>query len=859
MKTRNIAVVGLAFAALLASTPSLAIDRSFDFFGERADMVFNNTVTFGASWRMEKPANDLIGKSSLDPSVCAGAFQSCQGLHRTQTHPAERLAAAPGAPSINFDDGNLNYDQWDITQAPLKLSQDIRIQWGNYGLFVRGMGIYDPINYHNFKDFHPNKITRGNAGEVGITNGGNISNRYYDRVYGNGAAMEEARDGREAREIGLRYDLLDANFFGRIPYADGDKELMFRIGRQVVNWGQSTVAVVNSVNQAQPVNANSLYRLGFGLLEELFVPVGMVSASTEILEGLTMEAYYQFEWAPIEIPTPGSFMSFVDVGTDNKRMSVNAAFGGSADDPDMVGNPLDNPLTLITPTALTIGRDPDKEARSQGQYGISLKFYSDEINNGTEFGLYAMNYHSKLPYVSFFATDASCARAEGNSLGINARNTSEFFKVCPNLPVTRTTGQIPGLGVLNPLTDLLGSLGLLPGLTEDRALLGTQIAVDATRVITNSLGNLNEFGLIGSPLSILSALLPQAGKDATDSVPFQTARLRLEYPEDLHMFGFDFTTTYGDYSYQGEISYRPNVPLQVSLIDLAFASFGPTLTRCHDPRVGCQGAQTTIGFTPDGSYDFYHDNDFVDANGNNPYPDTINLFVGAPPGSARSFPNFIMPYRGVAVGETAPNSYIQGWIPGKVLQYNLGATRVLGGSENWIAADQVVLIYELAATHVLNMPKFDELQIEGPMAATTHASAGADGSGADGSRLACSTNPTCSIGPDGLRFNPFQASRSQFADEFSWGYRIVSRILYESILPGISVRPIFIFWHDINGNSPGPAGNFVGGRKQFNFLLETSYEKAFSFTIAYNNYWGAGSNNVYRDRSNIGFFFKVQF
>ncbi|MEC9363092.1 MAG: DUF1302 family protein, partial [Pseudomonadota bacterium] len=163
------------------------------------------------------------------------------------------------------------------------------------------------------------------------------------------------------------------------------------------------------------------------------------------------------------------------------------------------------------------------------------------------------------------------------------------------------------------------------------------------------------------------------------------------------------------------------------------------------------------------------------------------------------------------------------------------------------------------ATHVLNMPDFDELQIEGPAYTTTHASAGADGSGADGSRLACSTNPSCSVGPDGLRFNPFQARRDAFADAFSWGYRIVGRISYESVLPGISVQPLFIWQHDLQGNAPGPAGNFVEGRKSLNFLLETRYEKAFAFTIAYNSFFGAGSNNVYRDRDNLGFFLKLQF
>ncbi len=829
--------VWMAVGLLLAMPSAMAFETRFDVMGKNVNAVFNNTLTFGASWRLQDQASDLLGKSSQDPDLCRGVYQSCQGLHRLQNFPAARLANAPGQGSVNFDDGNLNYDKGDITQMPLKFTHDFRFTWDNYGIFVRGIGIYDHHNYDDFETFSPNKITAENAGDVIITGDSRISNRYFDGVYQSGGVVREIRNSDEAKEIGLRYDLLDANFFANVPL-DDIRTLTLRIGRQTVNWGQSTVAVVNSVNQAQPVNANALYRLGFGLLEELFVPVNMIRASTEVFAGITMEAYYQLEWQPIEIPTAGSFMSFVDIGTDNQRNVVNLAFGGAADDPDFVGAPLDNPLTAITHTTLSAQRLPDRDARDSGQYGVSFKYYADNINNGTEFGAYFMNYHSKLPYVSFFSTDLSCARQLGAN-GLPARNTTELLNRCPNMPIAGSSLR----GQTNLLLDAVNLSAQRPGIA------------------------LTELGLLdGNPLSLANLLLPRPGLPESSVVPFDSAQLLIEYPEDLQMFGADFTTTFGDYSFQGEVSYRPDVPLQVALVDVAFSAFGPTLAGCHNTEVNgqaldCAGSSAGLGFNESGDYVLYDGNDYTDASGNNPRPDTVNLIVGAVPGSARSFPSFLIPYLygDDAIGNNAPNSYIQGWIPGRVAQYNLGATRVLGASENWIGADQVILLYEVAATHVLNMPDFDELQIEGPYTAYTHASAGADGSGADGSRLACSSNPTCTIGPDGLRFNPYQSPRSAYADAFSWGYRIVGRIAYESVLPGVSIQPLFIWAHDINGNSPGPAGNFVEGRKALNFLLETRYGASYAFTISYNTFFGGGSNNLYRDRDNLGFFFKYQF
>ena len=160
---------GLLLGWVLALFPlqGMAITFDFDFLGNRVDAVINNAATFGYSWRLHDQASDLIGKGNLDPNVCGDQFQTCQGLHRLQSFPAERLAAAPGAPSINFDDGNLNYDKGDITQAPFKLTQDIRFLFGNYGIFYRAIGIYDYINYNDFEMTKPNLITPENFARVG--------------------------------------------------------------------------------------------------------------------------------------------------------------------------------------------------------------------------------------------------------------------------------------------------------------------------------------------------------------------------------------------------------------------------------------------------------------------------------------------------------------------------------------------------------------------------------------------------------------------------------------------------------------------------------------------------------------------
>jgi len=835
-----------AAALTAAALPMAAQAFNFDvpLGDESIEASLDTSVTVGVGVRMQDRSSDLIGKANLDPGVCTGpngAYQSCQGVFKDQLYPAQRLVAAPGAPSINNDDGNLNYGKGDLISAPLKVTTDLALGWRDIGFFAKWLYFYDFVN-NDFREYHPNRITRENYRQVGrevpqtsislpsdprellanpyglftslLTNrpwgepgpnGGRLS-------YGPGGVVRERRrDGETLREIGTDFQLLDALVYGKLPLWAG-RQLTVKVGRQTVNWGESTMLVLNSINQANPVNANNFNRIGYSV-NEVFTPIGMVFASFEPWANTTLEGYYQLEWQNVEAPAPGSFFSDLDIGTDNAGSWLSPTTGGLAEDTDQIGRPADSPLSSLSNSSTSLRRLTDRRPQRQGQFGIAVKSYIETLGNGVELAGYFLNYHSRLPIASLYSAHASCARREGNALGLDARDLVTFFAACPDVP-------------------------LLHALTHPQQ--------------------------------------PEA-RYATDSaLPLDSVRFQLEYPENIRLYGLSFNAVAGDYSFQGEVAYRPDQPLQVDVQDLAFAALAPTLTRCHDRTLACAGSAQLgnigIGYAEDGNATSYGPSEFTDASGRNPYPDVLTLGLGHLPGSARSFPSFVIPYRGGTVGENPPcaqgmsdaeyhpgiDCYIRGYERMAVYQFNFGTTRVLGATENPLGADQIIWVSEWGATWVPELPSLDQLQFEAP-GTYYHASAGADGSAADGSRQACSTNPACTVGPDGLRFNPHQQDLRAFPDPLSWGYRLIGIFSYESVLPSISLRPVLTWAHDVKGTSPGPAGSFVEGRKQAGAMLETRYRDSLSFNLGYTWFFGGGSDNTLRDRDYAQFFVRYQF
>ncbi len=331
----------VALAAVLGS----GYAHGLDFQWGEVTGSLDTTVSAATSVRVQSRDDDNIGKANLhDP----------EALNQGGTGPGdpdwELWAYGPGTFNINADDGNLNYDKGDITDARFSVIHELELGWRNYGAFVRGSYFQDVVN----KDFEEDDRTAALGG--------------FDR----------ARDQR----VGARGTLYDAYAYGNFTVAD--RFLNVRVGQQALNWGESTF-IQNGVSRVMPLDGAAAARPG-SELREIFLPVPMVYAQMDLFGDVSAEAFYQLQWRRTIPPARGSFLSTTDVAGDGAQ-HITLGFGRQRD--------MQAPLTDF------IGRDNPSDG---GQFGGALRWFVPEWAS-TEFGLYAMNIHSRLPVPFFEAAD----------------------------------------------------------------------------------------------------------------------------------------------------------------------------------------------------------------------------------------------------------------------------------------------------------------------------------------------------------------------------------------------------------------------------------------------------------------------
>ncbi|MFF7705927.1 DUF1302 family protein [Pseudomonas sp. NPDC007930] len=86
-----------------------------------------------------------------------------------------------------------------------------------------------------------------------------------------------------------------------------------------------------------------------------------------------------------------------------------------------------------------------------------------------------------------------------------------------------------------------------------------------------------------------------------------------------------------------------------------------------------------------------------------------------------------------------------------------------------------------------------------------------------------------------------------FTTTTAWGYRARAQWTFFEVVPRLTLRPSLAWAHDVNGYSPQPGGQFEEGRKAVTLGLDADYQRTYSASLAYTNYFG-GRYSTINDR-----------
>ncbi len=304
-------------------------------------------------------------EGNFDSSLSVGASWAVRGPDPDFISSANILGKRGESSTRTADDNRQNFKKGETFSKIFKGVHDLELKYGDSGVFVRGKYWYD----FELKDEH---------------------RLFYD--------IDDSGRDDLAKASGAEF--LDAFVYHN--YNLGDLPGNVRLGKQVVSWGESTF-IGNSINSINPIDVAALRRPGAEIKEGL-IPVNMFYVSQGLTENLTAEAFYQLEWEKTIVDNCGTFF-----GSDAVAQGCNDRLVVSG--PDFAqGDPRANQGGIGTVAAgqgnAYEPRLKDNDARDGGQYGIALRWFVPELND-TEFGAYAMNYHSRNPYISFRQTEVA--------------------------------------------------------------------------------------------------------------------------------------------------------------------------------------------------------------------------------------------------------------------------------------------------------------------------------------------------------------------------------------------------------------------------------------------------------------------
>jgi hypothetical protein len=859
-----------ALFALFAVSPAQAVEAQF---GD-VSISFDTTISMGASMLTAQRDTRFLPEATggpIDPrdaGVLVATRNTAVGFGGAPC--AIALGGACGGTNIytnngfnwdgsaNADDGRLNFNRGDLIGGNVKANHELIISWENYRIFARGVGFYDAV------------LDNKNAG---------AHSQFTDRGLG---------------DIGRNYELLDA--FVSADYTLGDLPVNLRVGKQVINWGESTF-IQNGLNVFNPVDVAAIRRPGAELKEAL-VPVNAVFGSVSFPFQMSLSGWYALDWEPVELDPSGSPFSTADViaqgsgvggnqmfsfvtsspyGGNRRTCNAGATSGtkfvqthGLLNDPNAVTHALGNNLLEcgdspyiastvrlpanqfelirigqatgtggqidlrgdgVTPgTTALLYRGEDYQATDGGQFGLKATWFSDDLN-GTEFGLYYQNYHSRLPFVS---VEAKTGATSGHlSFNLNGPNTEVATGITSrqlnNLGCSLTSPALIGnnavagatalgtiaAGLGNPLTPGTKAFQMAHTPVTDPGNVLTTAATAASTlgfgVLNDTLGNGFKNQLAIAQLNCLltyyqSGFVVPGGALAPTVQTFDGAefvlgngdgQVSLQYPENIEEFGFSFNTTIGSWGVQGEATYRPAAPFQVDTDSLTIASLVNGCT--FEMLYGAAGPIVDGLATPDGS--------------------------------------------GVKPTCGSQKTTTQGYLYNEMFTAQIGTTAQFTGSEwfiDMLGADIGTLVTEVG---MVDVPNVEKSWVD------THAATAAS--------LIQYQNTGCQ-GTDlpggGILGLDKKTSAECRPTDLSAGLVMLFTVQYNNFMDtGFAVSPRIVYTWDFYGTTPSPYGNYMQDRQAMNLGVDGSLNNNFKLGVSYTNFFSGHINNKSTDRDFASF------
>ena len=213
----------------------------------------------------------------------------------------------------------------------------------------------------------------------------------------------------------------------------------------------------------------------------------------------------------------------------------------------------------------------------------------------------------------------------------------------------------------------------------------------------------------------------------------------MEYPEDIRLYGVSFSTTLPTgTAWSGEISYRPNAPVQINTTDILYG-----------------------GLTPLGST-------------------TYNPLAGLPAFGV---------FNNASLLKGTPGQDLHGYRRKEITQFQTTFTHFF---DQVMGAERLTLVGEIGVTHIGGLESSSKVRYgrdpsygPGPLPGN-----------------ACATLNASTLGSAGAKNVSKYCEDDGFATSTSWGYRARAIWDYNDAFAGINLKPNVAWSHDVDGYGP---------------------------------------------------------